>query len=64
MEFIPKGNYILIDILICMITRMLKNNLCRICQLILHMKRISFRERFSSLKNVYISLDLFVSLHF
>lgn len=55
----------LIDILICVIIRMLENNFCRICQPILHMKIMYFREHFSSSNNdVYMSLDLFVSLHF
>lgn len=40
MKFIPKGKDILIDILICMIIRMLKDNFYRIYNPILNMKNI------------------------
>lgn len=60
MKFIPKGKDILIDILICMIIRMLKDNFYRIYNPILNMKRIYFKEHFSSSKkDAFISLNLF-----
>lgn len=63
MKCIPKINDILIEILICMVIRMLKHGFFGICQPISHRKRIYFRKAFSSSKNdVYISLSLSLSI--